>query len=330
MREGRIMTIDHFPVRPLPLSHPQACQLTRGTGPWRPGTCWLLHWPCSSQGSEQSVQSGAGERPQSTGQCVPGRRGRESRQRPRETDRGEHRFGYSVPGPRYEPHRIVREPGRRNDAHKPISSSLYLCFCGLTSRARVGGRPLPCRSLLGPQLHCNSQLVVWVRLGLPSTGFDVRQRCVSWSSLTEAIERPMEVEFQIQRCLARTTRAHRFPKPEPPETQSPRTEIGRGTGSSSVMAGSQAKKHPYDSVADALKSQDFRCGHCGVLVMVLRLQPGPGGQARPSVCALQEVEMENGGGLKSGAPSSLVGPRQDESVAQPPPSLCHRDLDSLA
>lgn len=31
MREGRIMTIDHFPVRPLPLS--QACQLTRGTGP---------------------------------------------------------------------------------------------------------------------------------------------------------------------------------------------------------------------------------------------------------------------------------------------------------
>lgn len=91
-----------------------------------------------------------------------------------------------------------------------------------------------------------------------------------------------------------------------------------------------SKKHPYDSVADALKSQDFRCGHCGVLVMVLRLQPGPGGQARPSVCALQEVEMENGGGLKSGAPSSLVGPRQDESVAQPPPSLCHRDLDSLA
>lgn len=228
MREGRIMTIDHFPVRPLPLSHPQACQLTRGTGPWRPGTCWLLHWPCSSQGSEQSVQSGAGERPQSTGQCVPGRRGRESRQRPRETDRGEHRFGYSVPGPRYEPHRIVREPGRRNDAHKPISSSLYLFFCGLTSRARVGGRPLPCRSLLGPQLHCNSTRGVGAA-GPRVDWLRCRQRCVSWSGLTEAIERPMEVEFQIQRCLARTTRAHRFPKPEPPgpRAHGPRSDVER-------------------------------------------------------------------------------------------------------
>lgn len=35
MRVGRIMT---FPVRS------PTCQLTRGTGPWRPST-WLLHWP---------------------------------------------------------------------------------------------------------------------------------------------------------------------------------------------------------------------------------------------------------------------------------------------
>lgn len=156
-----------------------------------------------------------------------------------------------------------------------------------------------------------------------------RQRCVSWSGLTEAIERPMEVEFQIQRCLARTTRAHRFPKPEPPgpRAHGPRSDVERAAALSWPIT---SNKHPYDSVDDALKSHDFRCGHCGVFVMVLRLQPGPGGQARPSVCALQEVEMENGGGLKSGAPSSLVGPRQDESVAQPPPSLCHRDLDSLA
>lgn len=93
---------------------------------------------------------------------------------------------------------------------------------------------------------------------------------VCQSGSTEAIERPMEVGFQIQRCLARTTQAHSRTS----GTQSPRTEIGHGTGSSSVMAGSQArsKKHPYDSVDDALKSQEFRCGHCGALVMVLRLQ----------------------------------------------------------
>lgn len=84
-----------------------------------------------------------------------------------------------------------------------------------------------------------------------------------------------------------------------------------------------SKKHPYDSVDDALKSQDFRCGHCGVLVMVLRLQSGPGGQARPGVCALQEVEMENGGGsqkwctLIPGWPTA--GRERRTAAAQPLP-----------
>lgn len=37
MREGRIMTIDHFPVRPLPLSHPPGLPAHTGDGalaPW--------------------------------------------------------------------------------------------------------------------------------------------------------------------------------------------------------------------------------------------------------------------------------------------------------
>ena len=75
------------------------------------------------------------------------------------------------------------------------------------------------------------------------------------------------------------------------------------------------------------------CGHSGALVMVLRLQPRAGGQAAFALCRKsgESGDGNGGGGLKSGALSSLDWPTAGgESVAQPPPSPCHRDLDSLA
>jgi hypothetical protein len=160
MRVGRIMAIDHFPVRALPLSRSKACQLTRGPGALAP---WLLlQWPVPAR-------IGA----------VPSKVGQANGHSPLASEGDGHEPGPTVLGTRYLGRDMSPTALCAYVAEEMISTSPSQVPCTY-SRTRVGGRPLPCRSLLGLQLRCNSQLQS--KVGAAGRRVDwlrCRQRCVS-------------------------------------------------------------------------------------------------------------------------------------------------------